>query len=74
MPSNQTSGHVCAFCPRTTYTPSVSSPGVKPTATRAGSPTERAKRGVRAGELLAVAAPVLEEAADRFLVVSGARR
>ena len=40
---SQTSGHAWALRPRTWYTPSLPrSPGVKPTATRAGSPMERA--------------------------------
>ena len=35
-------------------------------------PDRASEGGVRAGELLAVAAPIVEEAADRVLVVSGA--
>ncbi len=43
-PARYTSGQACAWRPRTMYSPgrSVGSPVVKPTATRAGIPSDRA--------------------------------
>src|SRR5215471_17168932 len=41
MPASHTSGHACASCDVTWNTPSRSSPGVKPTATRVGMPRVR---------------------------------
>ena len=40
--SNHTSGHAWAFLPSTVNDPLAATPGVKPTATRAGTSSERA--------------------------------
>ena len=71
-PSNHTSGQAWAWRSNTWYSPSSrSSPGVKPMATRAGMPSERAIAAKVADELLAVPAADAQELADRVVAVAG---
>ena len=63
-PASHTSGQACASLASTRNSPSANVPGEKPTATRAGSPTDARHRGVRAGELLAEPLPRVEEVLD----------